>query len=310
MAWRLAGGRGRGHLGASGRARALRAGALRYHGPEGVQAVEWSQEKGSVEVEVTVPVPQEAARGDVRVRFLPQRLEVAVAGRPLLDGDLEHLIEHEECHWALGEAAAGGRALTLTLEKLSAFEEWEYLLEEEAPAPADTTVTAKAFFDVDIDGERAGRITFGLYGNQTPLTVENFRCLCTGERGADEAGAPLHFKGNRFHRVIPGFMLQGGDITEGDGTGGASIYGERFPDEDFAAKHSKAGLLSMANAGPDTNGSQFFVTVAPTPHLDGKHVVFGEVLEGYDVVERIEAQGSPGGEVGGEVVIAECGELM
>ena len=146
-----------------------------------------------------------------------------------------------------------------------------------------TTPYANVFFDISIGGAPAGRITFALTAN-TPKTSENFRALCTGEKGVGKSGKPLHFKNGPFHRIIPGFMAQGGDFTNFNGTGGESIYGTKFEDENFLNKHTQALQLSMANAGKNTNGSQFFITFGPTPHLDGKHVVFGQVIEGMEVV--------------------------
>lgn len=185
---------------------------------------------------------------------------------------------------------------------------WSYLLKSE-DKPADTTVTKKVFFDMEIDGTAAGRIVFGLYGNEVPRTADNFRALCTGEKGIGKSGKPLHYKGSAFHRIIPQFMCQGGDFTNGNGTGGESIYGMKFEDEKFKIRHDKPYLLSMANAGPNTNGSQFFITTVPTPHLDGRHVVFGEVLEGSDLVGKLEDQGSSSGATKASVVISDCGEL-
>eukprot|EP01066_Platyproteum_vivax_P012321 Platyproteum_vivax@DN559_c0_g1_i1.p1 len=167
----------------------------------------------------------------------------------------------------------------------------------------------KVFFDITIDSKAIGRVVMELYAEKLPKTAENFRCLCTGEKGTGKSGKPLFYKGSKFHRVIPDFMLQGGDFTRGNGTGGESIYGEKFPDEAFPYKHTKPGLLSMANSGPNTNGSQFFLTTVPCPWLDGKHVVFGEVVEGLDIVSKVEGVGSQDGSTKGDVRIADCGQL-
>jgi peptidylprolyl isomerase len=167
----------------------------------------------------------------------------------------------------------------------------------------------RVFFDITIGGEPAGRIVMELRADVTPKTAENFRALCTGEKGMGRAGKPLHYKGSAFHRIIPEFMCQGGDFTQGNGTGGESIYGMKFEDENFELKHTAPGLLSMANAGPGTNGSQFFLTTVETPWLDGKHVVFGSVVEGMDVVRKMEAVGSRSGRTSEPVVIADCGQL-
>lgn len=167
----------------------------------------------------------------------------------------------------------------------------------------------QVFFDITIGGNPAGRIVIELFADTTPRTAENFRALCTGEKGVGKQGKPLHFKNSTFHRVIPGFMCQGGDFTRGNGTGGESIYGNKFADENFQRKHHGPGVLSMANSGPNTNGSQFFLCTAATSWLDGKHVVFGQVVEGMPVLSTIEAVGSQSGKVSKPVVIADCGQL-
>ena len=170
-----------------------------------------------------------------------------------------------------------------------------------------TVKRVNTFFDIAIDGKNAGKIIFELFNDITPKTAENFRALCTGEKGVGKLGRPLHYKGSLFHRIIPNFMVQGGDFTHFSGRGGESIYGKKFEDENFDVPHSGPGLLSMANAGPNTNGSQFFITTVPTPWLNGHHVVFGKVKDGMDVVKDIESYGSKSGVPRALCQITDCG---
>nr|GEY59623.1 peptidyl-prolyl cis-trans isomerase CYP63 isoform X1 [Tanacetum cinerariifolium] len=166
------------------------------------------------------------------------------------------------------------------------------------------------FLDLSMDGSPAGRIVIELFADVVPRTAENFRALCTGEKGTGSTtGKPLHYKGVVFHRIIKGFMAQGGDFSKQNGTGGESIYGGKFADENFKLDHSGAGMLSMANSGPNTNGSQFFILFKRQPHLDGKHVVFGKVVEGIEILKKIEQLGTSDGNPAGLVRIADCGEI-
>lgn len=174
--------------------------------------------------------------------------------------------------------------------------------EENGEPAAKRRANPRVFLKVRIGSEEIGRMVVELFSDVVPKTADNFRCLCTGEKG-------FGYKGSPFHRIIPQFMCQGGDFTKQNGTGGKSIYGSRFEDENFKLKHTGPGVLSMANSGPNTNGSQFFICTAKTEWLDNKHVVFGHVIEGLDVMRKMEKVGTQSGKTSRPVVIADCGEL-
>jgi len=264
---------------------------------------------------VTMAIAEDVRAKEIVYDLSSRELTLGVKGDDALDVTppminaeaLWGTVRKEDSHWEIDEIDGVGRCVVLELVKKGS-EPWDFLLRSQYKPP-DTTITSRVFLELSIGGEAAGRIECGLYGKQLPRTAENFRALCTGEKGFSSGGQPLHLLGSCFHRIIPNFMLQGGDFTNGDGTGGESIYGGRFADEDFSIKHTKPGLLSMANSGPDTQGSQFFVTTVETQWLDGKHAVFGEVTDGMEVVRAVEALGSPEGTPSKPVIITACGEL-
>lgn len=229
--------------------------------------------------------------GGLRIDSIADGSNAAAAGAFEV-GDRLMTVDGEDCSgWDFDDAMG---------LLIAANEEGVDMCFQRTPQPINPT----CFFDIAIGGEPAGRILMELRADIVPETAENFRMLCCGELGAS-----MCYKGSPFHRVIPGFMCQGGDIENGNGTGGQSIYGRRFADENFMLPHGGSGTLSMANAGRNTNGSQFFLCTGETPWLDGKHVVFGSVIDGMDVVKAIEAVGSQSGATSKRVLISDCGEL-
>lgn len=289
---------------APSRRRALRTFALLT--PRAGTDVKWYQ--STDEVFVKVPVNTDVKGKDVKLEVHPKRLSLKINNEEALHGSLVDAgeVNVDDCYWSM-EDQDGAKYVLVTLAKRSmGYLNWDALLESDRP---DMTVTNKVFLDMKIGGKPCGKIVIGLYGKTVPQTVENFRALCTGEKGMGKLGSTLTFKGTRFHRIIPGFMAQGGDITKGDGTGGESIYGAKFSDENFRIPHKEPGLVAMANSGPNTNSSQFYILFDAAPHLDGKHVVFGKVEVGMDIVRRMEALGSQGGATTDAVEVVDSGEL-
>lgn len=227
---------------------------------------------------------------------------------PVLDGELWKEIKAGESGWVLDEEE-GQRCIIATLIKRDVWIDYFYLLKEHERS--DTAITSRCFLDIAIGGQPAGRIVVGLYGNAVPRTVANFRALCTGVESTIVPGRKLCYRGCKFTRILPGRLVQAGDVVAGDGSAGESIYGLTFEDEGFSIRHSGPWLVSMTNAGPNTNSSQFFITMEAAPDLDGQYVVFGEVVEGISVVEAISKCGDPrfSGTADREVMIESCGAL-
>jgi len=285
--------------------RSLNINALLRHSDD-VQ-VRYDAPANHAEVTLTIQLPPDTPKSAMKLEIFKTKMRLRLEGvdQAVVEGDFPHEVDVDGCYWEKED-----EVVTLTLEKLNRYDAWKDVLESDLPPPGDETVTTRCYFDVSVNGKPKGRIVFGLFGAHAPKTAENFRALCTGEKGASSvSGKKLTYEGSCFHRIVKGFVCQGGDFTLQNGKGGESIYGETFDDETFGISHDAAGVLSMANRGPNTNSSQFFITTAPAPSLDGTHVVFGRVLEGMDVVAACEAVGSESGQPFGQVTITKCGEL-
>lgn len=273
-----------------------------------------------------MPIADDVEAKDVIFSCRDWNLKIGLTpekGGMVIDDKVLYQCDIDDSYFALEEGSYGERCVMVWLSKLKKEQDWyaydrfepvteRFLTKgEKTRAELKFKITTKTFLDIEIEGEPAGRVVLGLYGEIVPRTVENFRCLCTGEKGdSEETGYPLHYKGTMFHRVIPGFCIQGGQTFENDeGSGGESIYGGSFEDESLRIKFSKKGMLAMANGGPDTNGSQFFITLDRAEHLSFKCVGFGEVLEGFDIVQAVAQTGSEDGETMKRVIISDCGEV-
>mmetsp|Transcript_59305 Transcript_59305/g.130248 ORF Transcript_59305/g.130248 Transcript_59305/m.130248 type:complete len:430 (-) Transcript_59305:68-1357(-) len=292
------------------------------HGP----GYYWTLAKNTEAIQIYMPIADDVSAKDVIFECRDFTLKFGMVpekGGLVINDKVLYKVDVETSYFIIDDGEFGERCAVAWLEKLTKEQDWyaydrfdpvseRFLLEgEKKRAALRHDVTHKTFLDIEIDGTDMGRIVLGLYGDIAPRTVENFRCLCTGEKGkSEETDEPLHYKGASFHRIIRGFCIQGGQTFEDeDGTGGESIYGATFDDENLRVKFNKPYMLAMASGGPDTNGSQFFITTAKADHLSHKCVGFGEVLEGNEVVKAIEFVGTDDGEPTKLVVIKDCGEL-
>mmetsp|Transcript_168158 Transcript_168158/g.540164 ORF Transcript_168158/g.540164 Transcript_168158/m.540164 type:complete len:445 (-) Transcript_168158:116-1450(-) len=292
------------------------------HGP----GFYWTLSKDTEAVIVYMPIADDVTSKDIVFSCKEWALQFGCndeKGGMVLDDRVLYKVDSEESYYVLDKGMYDEKCAVLWLYKYSKEQNWyaydrfvpateRFLMEgEKERANLQYMITSKCFLDITIDAKPVGRIVVGLWGELCPKTTENFRCLCTGEKGTSkETVHALHFKGTYFHRVVKDFCIQGGQTWENDeGSGGESIYGATFEDENLRVQFNKPGILAMANAGPDTNGSQFFVTVVRAEHLNFRTVGFGEVLEGMDVVKQIESLGNADGDVVADAMIADSGEL-
>ncbi|KAJ9440837.1 Peptidyl-prolyl cis-trans isomerase B [Diplonema papillatum] len=263
------------------------------------------------EVEIIVAVPKTVRGKQVKVEVKDQKVKISYPDVVAVEGSLFGRVVVDDMTWDMDDAE-NAKLLRVTIPKAGAGgEPWTHLTKEAAAAGVDRSITHKVFLDVRLETEAEDepphRIVLGLFGNVCPRTAENFRCLCTGEKGGK-----LHYKNTRFHKAVSEFLIEGGDVVHGDGTGGSSIYGDSFDDENFIIKHDKPGILGAAAyaKGGNKNHSAFYITLGPKDHMDNRKVAFGEVLEGLDTVELIAACGAQDGKrMEIEAVIVDCGEL-
>lgn len=298
------------------------------HGP----GYYWTLSQCTGAVLIYMPIADDVTSKDVIFDCKDWNLKLGVVpekGDLVINDKVLYKVDTEESYFLLDTGEYGERCVVVWLYKLAKEQDWyaydrfepvseRFLLEgEKKRADLAYKITHKAYLDVEVEADKGGvtkmgRIVIGLWGELAPKTVENFRALCTGEKGkSEETGEPLHYKGTTFHRVIRGFCVQGGQTFENeDGSGGESIYGGCFEDENLRVKFKKPGMLAMANGGPDTNGSQFFITTCKAEHLSHHCVGFGEVLEGMDVVRALEALGTEEDDAPTKIaVISDCGEI-